>query len=243
MLVRWYLILVPSWVLQPLTGCYNSASRKLRLKGTLAANWCMLTDLWKPCRTWRNEARKGVPRKHHFTQTFCCSRGDSSEHPTYQGVNGHITHFVLPTLCQKVVFCSTKVQNSIMFSSESSRRRECIHSYILRSPSKGQAAGNVRNEYFDTMQIVFSWAVLNYDIEQQDGDRCWKPSILPLSWQVCPKTQRDPPKYIYFPESKIYSFRWHKYIQVYIHTYFCFKVNYANKREKCSVNVRGYWTN
>lgn len=177
-------------------------------------------------------------REHTFTQTYA-ALGVTAVNTLHtssgctKGWIGHITHFVLPTVCKKTVFCSTKIQNSTMLSSESSVRRECILSYIARSWSKCRSAGEVRNEYFDAIQIICSWVIWNYDIKQQDGDRCRKP-ILPFCLfhdNHILKPEETPKNISTFKRAK-YTALGDTYIQVYIHTYFCFKVNYANKKEK-----------
>lgn len=137
MLVRWCSGLLPFRSPAAADWLLYSASMKLRLKDALIAKWCILTYLWKHCGVSWNEARRG----HAFTQTYAALgvTAVSTLHTSSSCTKGwieHITLFVLPTVCQKIVFCSSKIQNSTMFSSESSMRREYIHSYIPRSWSK-----------------------------------------------------------------------------------------------------------
>lgn len=84
-----------------------------------------------------------------------CSRGDSVStlQTSSSCAKGELgTQHILCCLVFKTVFCSTKIQNSIMFSSESSKRKERINPYIPGSWSKGQSAGKVIKQYFDDTQ-------------------------------------------------------------------------------------------
>lgn len=173
--------------------------------------------------------------KHTFTQTEAAlgltvvSTLHTSSGCT-KGWIGHITHFVLPTVFQKIVFCSTKIQNSVLFSSESSKRR--VHTFVHPKVSQ-----QVRLETIILMpyRFFFSWAVWNYDTEQQDGHRCQKPTLpFCLFRDNHILKPGDPEKYIHLQDSKIYSFRWYKHRNTYkcTYTHFCFKANYANKKRK-----------
>lgn len=74
--------------------------------------WSKGARLWKHTST-QTEAAPGVTAVSTLHTSSGCTKGWI----------GHITHFVLPTVFQKIVFCSTKIQNSALFSSESSKRR------------------------------------------------------------------------------------------------------------------------
>lgn len=162
-------------------------------------------------------------RKHTFTLTGAAlgvtvvSTLHTSSGCT-KGWTGHITHFVLPTVFPKIVFCSTKIQNSVLFSSESSKR-ECIHPYIPKVSQQVRLETSILMPY-RLFFFISSLELWHWTTRRRQVPKAYPP-ILPLTWQSYPKTWR--PWKIYPPPREqniqLQVTQKQEYIQVYIHTF------------------------
>lgn len=136
--------------------------------------WSKGARLWKHTSTQTEAALGLTPVSTLHTSSGCT-----------EGWIGHITHFVLPTVFQKIVFCSTKIQNSVLFSSESSKRR--AHTFVHPKVSQ-----QVRLETSILMPYRFLF-MSSLELWHWTARRTQVPSlppILPLLWQSYPKTWR-----------------------------------------------------
>lgn len=161
--------------------------------------WSKGARLWKHTST-QTEAALGLTAVSTLHTSSGCTKGWI----------GHITHFVLPTVFQKIVFCSTKIQNSVLFSSESSKRR--AHTFVHPKVSQ-----QVRLETSILMPYRFffmsSLELWHWTARRTQVPKAYLPFCLFCDNHIL--KPGDPEKYIHLQDSKIYSFRWHKHRSTY----------------------------